>query len=154
VAVAILIGATACGSIANVSGGMSTSPTSTTPSVSPEDLDPSTYQSLSPREYALLIKDPDSNKGRKIVVYGIVTQFDTATGKSEFRANTGAQPGDYSQNTMIDAKDPSILANVVKQDIVKMWCEVRGSTTYDTTNNGHLTVPQFWVNIIKDAGSS
>jgi hypothetical protein len=120
--------------------------------VTPEDLDRSTYQSLSPRDYARLVKDPDSNKGRKIIVYGEVKQFDTSTGKSQFRAHTGAQTGDYPQNTIIDAVDPSILTNVVKNDIVTMWCQVKGSTTYDTTMNGHLTVSQFSVYIIEDVG--
>ena len=110
---------------------MDVDPPPSTPSVSPEDLDPSTYQSLSPRDYAVLVKDPDSNKGRKIIVYGVVTQFDAATGKSELRANTAAQPGDHSQNTMIEAHDPSILANVVQGDAVTMWCQVQGAETYD-----------------------
>lgn len=151
VAAIVLIGATACGGSTNVSGGTKTStpPPST---VAPEDLDPSTYQSLSPRDYAVLVKDPDSNKGRKIIVYGVVTQFDAATGKSELQAKTGAQPGDYSQNTMIEAHDPSILANVVRGDAVTMWCQVRGAETYKTQNGGQRTVPKFWVNIIKDAG--
>jgi hypothetical protein len=164
-AASVIIVATACGGNTRAysageeptaSGGTTPawSPPPSTPTVSPEDLDPSTYQSLSPRDYALLVKDPGSNKGRKIVVYGIVTQFDAATGKSELRANTGAQPGDYLQNTMIDAKDPSILTNVVEKDVVKMWCQVQGADTYKTTMGGQLTVPRFWVYIIKDAGSS
>jgi len=155
VAVSVLIGATACGGSTDVSGGRWTStPLPSIPSVSPEDLDPSTYQSLSPRDYALLVKDPDSNKGRKIIVYGVVTQFDAATRKSELRANTGAQPGDYAENTMIEAHDPSLLANVVRGDAVTMWCQVEGAETYKTQNGGQRTVPKFWVNIIKDAGAA
>jgi hypothetical protein len=79
VAVGVLLGATACSGSTDVSGGESASPTQTPPSVSPGDLDPSTYQSLSPRDYALLVKDPDSSKGAKIIVYGSVTQFDAAS---------------------------------------------------------------------------
>jgi hypothetical protein len=157
VAVSVLIGATACGGSTNVSGGTATPPPSTPvnpPSLSPQDLDPSTYQSLSPRDYALLVKDPNSNIGRKIVVYGVVTQFDAATGKAQLRANTGAQPDDYLQYTIIDALDPSILANVVQRDAVTMWCKVKGSGTYDPIFGGRMTVPEFWVYIIKDAGKS
>ena len=155
VAVIVLIGATACGGGTNVSGGTRTStPLPSTPSVPPQDLDPSTYQSLSPRDYAVLVKDPDSNKGRKIIVYGVVTQFDAATGKTGLRVNTGAQPGNYSENTMIEAHDPSILANVVRGDAVTMWCQVQGAETYKTQNGGQRMVSKFWVNIIKDAGSA
>jgi hypothetical protein len=153
---AAAVAALALAPIAACSGSSpgATSP-STSLSVSPQDLDPATYQSVSPRDYALLIKDPDANKGRKIIVYGVVTQMDSSTGNSQMRVDTGAQlGGDYSQNTMIDAKDPSILAKVVKGDIVSMWCEVKGALTYDTTNNGHMTVPNYWVYIVKDSGAS
>jgi hypothetical protein len=157
VAVCVLIGATACGGSTNVSGGTATPSPSTPvnpPSLSPQDLDPSTYESLSPRDYALLVKDPDSNIGRKIVVYGVVTQFDAATGKAQLRANTGAQPDDYLQYTIIDALFPSILANVVERDAVTMWCRVKGSGTYHPIIGRDMTVPEFWVDIIRDAGKS
>jgi hypothetical protein len=162
VAVSVLIGATACGGSSDVSGGTATPSPSTSPpstpvdlrSMSPQDLDPSTYESLSARDYALLVKDLDSNIGRKIVVYGVVTQFDAATGKAQLRANTGAQPDDYLQYTIIDTLDPSILANVVRRDAVTMWCQVKGSATYGPTFGRHMTIPEFWVYIIRDAGKS
>ena len=79
-------------------------------------LDPSTYTSLSPRDFALLAKNPEAWKGRKVVVYGLVTQFDAATGPSSFRADTDALPHtdgyDYDQNTWITARDPGILTDV------------------------------------------
>ena len=89
--------------------------TTTTPTASPEDLDPSTYQALSAREFALLIKNPDASIGRKIVLYGVVTQFDTATGQNSFRAVTGTEPGDFKQNSIFYAHDQSILSRVVAQ---------------------------------------
>jgi hypothetical protein len=125
-----------------------------TPAVSPEDLDPSTYQAISPREFALLVKDPDASTGRKIILYGIVTQFDTDTGQNSFRARTGADPSDYRQNTIFYAHDQSILSQVVAHDAVEIWCQVNGTETYKTTINGQQTVPRFWVNIIKDNGST
>jgi hypothetical protein len=128
-------------------------PTTTTPAVAPEDLDPSTYQTLSPRDFALLIKNPDASIGRKIVLYGVVTQFDTNTGQAKFRARTGAEPGDYDQNSLFYAHDRSILSSVVAQDVVTIWCAVDGTETYETQNNAERTVPKFWVNIIKDEGS-
>jgi hypothetical protein len=115
-------------------------------------LDPKTYNAISPHDYALMLKDPAAHKGQKIIVFGVVTQFDTGTGQSEFRADTAAEPQDgrygYQQNTMIDAIDPSILANVVKDDYVQMYVEVAGTESYKTTTGGDLTVPKFWVYII------
>ncbi|MDT5410933.1 MAG: hypothetical protein QOG14_3153 [Mycobacterium sp.] len=130
------------------------SPFTTTPVVSPEDLDPSTYQALTPREFALLVKNPDASIGRKVVLYGVVTQFDTGTGQDSFRARTGAEIGDYGQNTIFYAQDQSILSQVVARDAVTSWCKGNGTETYKTSHNGEETVPKFWVNIIKDAGST
>jgi hypothetical protein len=121
-------------------------------------LDPTTYNAISPHDYAVLLKDPDAHKGEKIIVYGVVTQFDTNTGDSEFRADTAAEPHDdrfgYDQNTMVDASDPSILASVVKNDFVQMYVEVEGTETYKATLGADRTVPKFNVNIIKVTGSS
>ncbi|WP_128970276.1 hypothetical protein [Rhodococcus opacus] len=58
-------------------------------------MDRGTYEQIGDRDFALLAKDPDAHKGRKLVIYGVVTQFDSATGKTTFRAETGANPGDY-----------------------------------------------------------
>jgi hypothetical protein len=97
-------------------------------------------------------KDPVAHKGQKIIIYRVVTQFDGRTGTSEFRADTAAEPQDdrygYKQNTMVQASDPSILANVVERDYVRMYVEVEGTESYKTTIGGEQTVPKFWVNII------
>ena len=117
-------------------------------------MDPATYEVISPREYALLVKNPDAAKGRKIIIYGYVTQFDAATGTYGFRANTAATPGtdwyDYDVNTVVSAPagQSNILTNVVEDDFVTMHVEVVGSYSYDTQIGGNTTVPQFQVNII------
>jgi hypothetical protein len=99
------------------------------------------------------VKDPNANAGRKVIVSGVVTQFDASTGRSEFRASTGADPQDAhvnSVNAIVNAPDPTILANVVKADQVTMWCQVQGTYTYDDVMGGKMTVPAFTVYIIKD----
>ncbi|WP_337109882.1 hypothetical protein [Prescottella equi] len=119
----------------------------------PARLDPATYSELNDRDFALLVKDPDAAKGRKVVVYGRVTQFDAATGKTTFRANTAATVQDsewgYSQNTIVHARDAATVADVVQEDVVKMFVTVDGSQTYDTAIGGQMTVPQVTVNIIE-----
>lgn len=138
----------------HVQSAVAAAPTTTTPTVPPEDLDPSTYEAITPREFALLVKNPDASIGRKVVLYGLVTQFDTNTGQDSFRARTGAELGDYRQNTIFYAQDQSILSQVVARDAVTIWCKGNGTETYKTSLNGEETVPKFWVNIIKDAGST
>ena len=43
-------------------------------------LDPNTYNAISPHIYALMLKDPVAHMSEKIIVYGVVTQFDTEIG--------------------------------------------------------------------------
>lgn len=121
-------------------------------------LNPATYKDITARDFALIAKDPDAHIGEKIVVYGVVTQFDAATGKKGFRADTDAVPHqsayDFDQNTAVYANDPSILTDVVQKDFVTMWVEVAGSFSYDTQIGGSTTVPKFDVYIIKVTGSS
>jgi len=88
------------------------------------DADRSTYQEIEDRTWALVAKDPKSHIGERFVIFGKVTQFDSATGTSTFRANTGAVQQDYSYkydvNTMVDADNASAVADVVQDDILKM----------------------------------
>lgn len=112
-------------------------------------MDRSTYAPLAPREFALLMKDPDSHKHQKVIIYGEVTQLDSATGTTEFRADTGSDPAEsYTENTYITAPNPGLLANVVEKDQLRMFVEVAGSYTYKTQMGGEMTVPQFFVYII------
>ena len=142
-------------SIPPVGSSPATTPTSS-PALSPEALDASTYESLTPRDFALLVKDPDVSTGRKVIVSGRVTQFDASTGPSGFRADTGSDPQDVRANgvnSIVNAPDPTILANVVKDDRVTMWCQVQGTETYDDVMGGKMTVPVFSVYILKENGS-
>jgi hypothetical protein len=139
------------------------------PTVTPEEiqaqraaqralLEPSTYEEITPRDFALIAKDPDAHRMRKLVLYGVVTQFDSATGTEGFRANVDAVPHsrsyDFDQNTILAASDPAILADVVEKDFVTMWVSGAESYSYDTQMGGRTTVPKFTVNIIKVTGSA
>jgi hypothetical protein len=119
---------------------------------------PSSYKTIGARDYALLVKDPDAHIGEKYVVYGYVTQLDSATGTDTFRANTGSSTQsdwyNYDQNTVATAADPGDFANVVNDDLVTLYVEVVGALSYDTQIGGNTTVPNLKVNIIKVTGST
>lgn len=125
---------------------------SSRPPADPARLDRSTYDSLTGREFALMAKDPDAWAGRKIVVYGVITQFDAATGATTFRADTAYAPMtnvyDYDQNTLITAHDADMVADFVEKDRVTLYAEVQGATTYETQIGGSMTVPSLTANII------
>lgn len=51
---------------------------------------------LSGRDLALLVKSPDSNTGKMIVLYAHITHLDAATGECTFRANISHEKMDNS----------------------------------------------------------
>jgi hypothetical protein len=63
-----------------------------------------TYKALSEREWKLIAKNPDGYIGKTYIVYGVVTQFDSATGDATFRADIGhknmANTYEYDTNTL------------------------------------------------------
>lgn len=115
---------------------------------------PDSYKPLTEREFALLAKDPDAHKGELVAIYGEVTQFDAATGTEAFRADTGPLPPDsgeyYLQNSLVSVQDPSTVAEVVEDDVLKMYVEVAGAHTYETQMGGETTVPLFTLYIVEN----
>lgn len=119
--------------------------------------DPATYEAITVRDWQLIAKNPDAHIGRKVVVYGWVSQFDSATGTDAFRAETsGEQMGasyEYDTNTVIQEGTPGLFSEVVENDLVTMYVEVAGSMSYDTTMGGSTTVPKVDAYIIEVTGS-
>jgi len=118
--------------------------------------DPSTYKSISARDWALLEKDADTHAGEKYVIYGYVTQADSATGTDYFRADTGGTKGDwydYDVNTIVTA-DSDKVKKVVADDVLKLYVEVVSSYSYDTSIGGTATAVLVQANIIKHLGTT
>ncbi len=120
--------------------------------------DPNTYEHVTDRELALIARDPDANRGRKIVIYGDVTQADAATGKFQILVNAaGSQYWnwyDFDENAMISVTNSHLFSNVVKDDLVQLYVEVKGSRSYSTTLGGSTTVPEFTALIVNVYGSN
>ena len=119
-----------------------------------------TYKALSSRGFKLLAKDPDSYIGKTYLVYGEITQFDSATGTDAFRADTGPKKlrisygyTDYSQNTILSGSENK-LKKLVEGDCFTAKVTVLGSYSYDTQVGGNTTVPMFQVDSISVYGST
>ncbi|GAF49158.1 hypothetical protein [Rhodococcus wratislaviensis] len=114
--------------------------------------DPATYAAISARDYALIVKDPAANAGRRIILYADVTQFDSATGPTTFRADTVADPEDDSvlsgTNTIVRG-DKDMLAPIVQGDQLKLYAEIVGAEEYNTAMGGAMTVPSLQVHIVE-----
>jgi hypothetical protein len=110
------------------------------------------YKSLTARQWKKIAKDPDSYYGDTFIVYGVVTQFDAATGTDTFRANIGAknmsESYDYETNTMVTGPE-SALDDLVEDDEFRAKVAVTGSFSYETQMGGETTAPQLEVRSIK-----
>ena len=107
-----------------------------------------TYDKVSSREWKLIAKNPDAHVGETIVVYGTVTQFDSATGNEGFRANVDgkrhSESYEYETNTVLTG-DADRLSDLVEDDAFSARVTVVGSYSYDTQIGGNTTVPQLRV---------
>ena len=117
---------------------------------------PKSYAEISKRQLAKVVRNPDAYVGKKYVIYGEVTQYDSATGEDAMLADVAYKNtarGNYGyfegENSMITKGKATNMGDVVEDDIVKMYVTVVGSFSYDTQIGGNTTVPQFTVNILK-----
>lgn len=112
---------------------------------------------LTERDLALLVKEPDANTGKTIVIFAKITQFDAATGDCVFRANVAHQKmensWDYSENAVFGGEGGkagcSALKGFVAEDEVRITATSLGSVSYETQIRGNTTVPAFRVEKIE-----
>jgi hypothetical protein len=108
---------------------------------------------LTSREWALIAKSPDSHVGEHVIVFGYVSQFDSVTGPSSFRASLDGvrhrQTYEYDTNAILVGRSTDQLANVVVNDQFRAEVTITGSLSYSTTMGGTLTVPQMQVEKIE-----
>lgn len=107
-----------------------------------------TYAKLTARQWLKIAKDPDAYAGRTYVVYGVVTQFDAATGRDTFRANVDGVKHelgyDYPTNAIMD-NGGADLDDLVEDDQFTARVQVLGGYTYATQLGGETTAPQLTV---------
>lgn len=135
--------------------------TNITPSDTPTPTPTSkpTYASLTDAGWAQIAKNPDGHAGEAYKVYGKITQFDSATGSDQFRADIGGArryPDEfgyinYPTNTFLDG-DSGILEPYVEGDLFSAKVSVVGAYTYTTTMGGEMSVPELRIVSIHKLG--
>lgn len=141
------------------SRSVTATPTPTRETIAPAPpAPPRQYAALDDRTWALIAKDPDAHVGESYLVFGEVTQFDSATGTSAFRANVAAanvcEYGFFDgDNTVLQAATGVDLADVVTDDVFAAQVTVMGSLSYDTSIGGSTTVPRLQVDSIEVQGT-
>lgn len=129
------------------------SPPSSAPSIIKADLsdtDKAAYESLTDREYAAIAKNPDGNRGRKVIVFGKVFQADSRTGETALLADMGGEQRviGYDQNTMVRGT-ADLLRPVVNGDEIRVWATVLGEYEYESMNKTEWRVPLLQANMIE-----
>jgi hypothetical protein len=128
-----------------------------TPPPTPAPTAAPNYQTLSERDWKLLVKAPDDYIGDRYVVWACITQFDSATGTDSFRGQASYRKQEFwytdGDNSFFSG-DSNQLAQYVEGDIVEIMSTMLGSYTYDTTIGGSETVPLFNVDSIQPKGSN
>lgn len=120
-----------------------------------EPTQPTEYEAITSRQWKKIAKDPDAHVGETIVIYGQVTQFDSATGTDTFRADVGGVRDScdfglctYPTNTVLTG-DADRLSKLVSDDTFRAKVTVLGSLDYDTQLGGETTVPSLQVDKVK-----
>lgn len=127
------------------------------PSEEPEEVAPpapsapdlATFAPTDDRTWALIAKDPDAHAGTNLILYGTITQFDSATGRCAMLISTAATQQemsfDYEQSVMAVSGDWDAVCPtfdpLVEDDHVQIWATVKQSFSYDTQIGGNTTVP-------------
>jgi hypothetical protein len=125
-----------------------------TPKPAPTTTKPAkvSYAKLTDRGWKKIAKNPDAYVGKGYVVYGVVTQFDAATGTDAFRADVAArnlaEPFDYDTNTILSG-DAELFDDLVEDDEFRAQVTVVGAFEYETQIGGETTVPQLEVTSVK-----
>jgi hypothetical protein len=108
------------------------------------------YRKLTAREWQLIVKNPDGHAGEKVIVYGAVVQFDSATGADLFLADAGyAQDESPSDARTLFTGDAGMLSDLVANDQFRAEAIVVGAESFDTQDGGNTTVPELQVTAIK-----
>ena len=107
---------------------------------------PMTYETLSDRDWKLLVKNPNASIGKGVMVSAYIFQFDANTGPTTFLANgfySASVRNSYGGDIIRIDGSESDLAALLQGDKVTCECAVLGSYSYDTKAGGSNTAIWF-----------
>jgi len=139
----------------DASESFSPSPSQAGPSEPAETTKPKTAEAVkvTKRQWAKVVKNPDTYSGKRYIIYGQVTQFDSATSPDTFRADTAYTDtrgyGYFDGADTILTGDEDDLADLVQGAVFRASVTVVGSLNYDTQMGGKTIVPYLTVNNLR-----
>jgi hypothetical protein len=108
---------------------------------------PPSFTELTERDWQFILKDPNGNIGKFVVVYGKITQFDSVTGLDKFRANVSGTWSEltkysFSGDNSFLMGNAKMLSNYVVDDRFKAKVKVAGVYSYTSISNTQISAPQ------------
>ncbi|WP_261773642.1 hypothetical protein [Rhodococcoides corynebacterioides] len=133
------------------SAGAAASDSSAAAAVDQSRLDRSSYANLDDRSLSMVLRDPEAEKGRRVVLYGEVTQFDTITGPELFMAQVAGAPSDagYTNSILVRLRDAAVARDVVEDDLVTLYVELDGVQSYENRLGQETQAAVVWANIVE-----
>lgn len=111
---------------------------------------PAKFEKVSVRQWKKVSKNPEAYKGKRYVVYGVVTQFDGMTGDDNFRASVDGvnrvDSWEYQVNSILQGTS-TLFDDLVTDDEFRAHIEVVGEFEYETMMGGNTAVP--WLRVVK-----
>ena len=129
------------------------SPAETAQSQPKETSKPVEAVKVTERQWAKVVKNPDAHIGERYIIYGQVTQLDSATGTNTFRAETAhtvtTEYGFYEGADTVLTGNEKDLSDLVEGDVFRATVTVVGRFDDDTHMAGNKTVPYLTVDKLK-----
>jgi hypothetical protein len=129
------------------------SPSTTVQSEPKEPSKPVEAVKVTERQWAKVVKNPDAHRGERYIIYGQVTQLDSATGPNTFRAETAhtvtTEYGFYQGADTVLTGNEEDLPELVEGDVFRATVTVIGSFDDDTDMAGNKSVPYLTVDKLK-----
>lgn len=99
---------------------------------------------LDDRQFARVLRDPDSFAGEYIKVWGMITQFDSVTGSDKFRAQIANDYQQYwyshGENAVITGTT-RLFDDLINDDIFVATVRIISDFTYDSQAGNTVTAP-------------
>lgn len=116
------------------------------------------FTEVDTRTIATIIRDPDGHSGERIIVYGEVTQYDSATGLALMRADVASDDttsyGWFDGDSAILRGSATLFDDLIEGDVFRARLTVERSLSSDTEIGGSTAVPLFTVQTITRIGSN
>src|SRR5829696_7880941 len=129
------------------------SPAETAQSQPKETSKPVQAVKVTEQQWAKVVKNPDAHIGERYIIYGQVTQLDSATGTNTFRAETAhtvtTEYGFYEGADTVLTGNEKDLSDLVEGDVFRATVTVVGRFDDDTHMAGNKTVPYLTVDKLK-----